>query len=333
MTKKRDASIIVLIWSENRRIFSTAEIEGDVIIMTWIDKLERKYSRFGIPNLTLYIVICYVIGYFLQLISANLNVNLVSLLSLDPQLILRGQVWRLVSWVLSPPSSGNVFLFAVSILFFYYPIGTSLERTWGTFRYTLYIGMGMLFTILAAFLLYVITGGVIAVSGVRISLTMLIQMSGGIFTTYYISLSVFLAYAMTYPDMHILLWFVIPIKMRWMAIVYGVIIAYDMFRNIRSGLWFMVFPIVASLLNFVIFYFTGGRLHHLNPREVKRRNDFRKAVARSQVNPQGGITKHKCAICGRTEADHPELEFRFCSKCNGNYEYCNDHLFTHEHVK
>ena len=297
--------------------------------MTWIDKLERKYSRFGIPNLTLYIVICYVIGYFLQMISPGL----VNMLSLDPQMILRGQIWRLVSWILSPPASGNVFLFAISILFFYYPIGMSLERTWGTFRYTLYIVMGLLFTILAAFLLYFITGGMLSVAGVSVSMTMFNQMTGGIFTTYYISLSVFLAYAMTYPDMHILLWFVIPIKMRWMAIVYGVIIGYDMFRNIRSGLWFMVFPIVASLLNFVIFYFTGGRLQRYKPSEIRRRNDFKKAVARSQVNPHSGITKHKCAICGRTEVDHPELEFRFCSKCNGNYEYCNDHLFTHEHVK
>lgn len=297
--------------------------------MTWIDKLERKYGRFGIPNLTLYIVICYVAGYFLEMVSPSL----VNLLSLDPGSILKGQIWRLVTWVVSSPNSGNVFLFAISILFFYYPIGTSLERTWGTFRYTLYIFMGLLFTILGAFLLYLFTGGMLSFQGVNISMTMFNHMTGGMFTTYYISLSVFLAYAMTYPDMRILLWFVIPIKMKWMAIVYGAILLYDVFSYIRGGYWFMVIPIVASLLNFVIFYFTGGRLHRYNPREVKRRNDFKRAVAKSQTMSGNGISKHKCAICGRTELDHPELEFRFCSKCNGNYEYCQDHLFTHEHVK
>ena len=293
--------------------------------MTWIDKLERKYGRFAIPNLTLYIVICYVIGFFLEMI----NPSLIHLLSLDPGMILKGQFWRLFTWLFSSPGSDNVFLFAISILFFYYPIGTSLERTWGNFRYTLYIFMGLFFTILSAFLLYAFTGGMLTFQGVKVSMTMMNRLTGGIFSTYYISLSIFLAYAMTYPEARILLWFI----MKWMAIVYAVIIAYQMFSYVRGGLWFMIVPIIASLLNFVIFYHTGGRLRRYNPREVKRRNDFKRAVSKSQANPAAGISKHKCAICGRTELDHPELEFRFCSKCNGNYEYCQDHLFTHEHVK
>ena len=85
----------------------------------------------------------------------------------------------------------------------------------------------------------------------------------------------------------------------------------------------MAVPIVASFLNFVLFFFSGGRMSRFRPKEVKRRRDFQKAVNRSRVNPEtGGIAKHKCAICGRTELDDPNLEFRFCSKCNGNYEYC-----------
>ena len=93
-------------------------------------------------------------------------------------------------------------------------------------------------------------------------------------------------------------------------------------------------PIVASLLNFVLFFFSTKNMHRYNPKEVHRRREFKKAVAQSRVNPAaGGVTKHKCAICGRTEKDDPNLEFRFCSKCNGNYEYCQDHLFTHQHVK
>ena len=112
--------------------------------MKFIDKWERKYGRFGIPNLTVYIIVCYVIGYALTII----NPSLLNWLSLEPAYILRGQIWRLVTWVLYPPSTAGVLWFAIAVLFFYYPIGTSLERTIGTFKYTLYIFSGILFTII-----------------------------------------------------------------------------------------------------------------------------------------------------------------------------------------
>ena len=283
--------------------------------MNWIDKLERKYGRFGIQNLTMYVIICYVVGYVLVYI----NPSLLSMMSLEPVLILHGQIWRIITWVIYPPSTTSFLWFILAIVFFYYPIGTSLERTWGKFRYTLYIFSGILFSVIGAFILYFITGAY----GI-----------GSLFNTYYISLSVFLAYALSYPDMNIYLWFVIPIKMKWMAVVYGAFIIYDMGTYVRSGQWYMVVPIVASLLNFALFFFSTRNMHRYNPKEVKRRKEFKKAVASSRVNPAtGGITKHKCASCGRTEKDDPNLEFRFCSKCNGNYEYCQDHLFTHQHVK
>ena len=283
--------------------------------MNWIDKLERKYGRFGIQNLTMYVIICYVVGYVLVYI----NPSLLSMMSLEPVLILHGQIWRIITWVIYPPSTTSFLWFILAIVFFYYPIGTSLERTWGKFRYTLYIFSGILFSVIGAFILYFITGAY----GI-----------GSLFNTYYISLSVFLAYALSYPDMNIYLWFVIPIKMKWMSVVYGAFIIYDMGTYVRSGQWYMVVPIVASLLNFALFFFSTRNMHRYNPKEVKRRKEFKKAVASSRVNPAtGGITKHKCAICGRTEKDDPNLEFRFCSKCNGNYEYCQDHLFTHQHVK
>ena len=104
--------------------------------MRFIDKLERKYRKYGISNLTMYIIGCYVLGYILQMF----NPRIMSMLSLEPALILRGQIWRLVTWIISPPGGGgNIFFFAIAILFFYYPIGNALERSWGAFRYTLYI--------------------------------------------------------------------------------------------------------------------------------------------------------------------------------------------------
>ena len=225
--------------------------------MKFIDKWERKYGRFGIPNLTVYIIVCYVIGYALTII----NPSLLNWLSLEPAYILRGQIWRLVTWVLYPPSTAGVLWFAIAVLFFYYPIGTSLERTIGTFKYTLYIFSGILFTIIGAFILYFLLGGNVLV--------------GSVFSTYYISLSTFLAYAMCYPDMSVLLMFIIPVKMKWMAVFYVVIVAYEMIQYIMAGAWYLVIPIVASLLNFIIFYFGSKDFSRYNPKEVHRRNEFR----------------------------------------------------------
>ena len=280
--------------------------------MKFIDKLERKFGRFGIPNLTIYMIVCYVIGYALMIVNPGI---------LEPAYILRGQVWRLVTWVLYPPSTSGVLWFAIAVLFFYYPIGTSLERTIGTFKYTLYILSGVIFTILGAFILYFLLGGNVLV--------------GNVFSTYYISLSTFLAYAMCYPDMQVLLMFIFPVKMKWMAIFYVVIVVYEMIQYIMAGAWYLVIPIVASLLNFIIFYFGTKDFSRYNPKEVHRRNEFRRAMEPQgrMKSGSGSVTKHKCAICGRTELDDPNLEFRFCSRCNGNYEYCQDHLFTHTHVK
>lgn len=285
--------------------------------MKFIDKLERKFGRFGIPNLTIYMIVCYVIGYALMIV----NPGILNWLSLEPAYILRGQVWRLVTWVLYPPSTSGVLWFAIAVLFFYYPIGTSLERTIGTFKYTLYILSGVIFTILGAFILYFLLGGNVLV--------------GNVFSTYYISLSTFLAYAMCYPDMQVLLMFIIPVKMKWMAVFYVVIVAYEMIQYIMAGAWYLVIPIVASLLNFIIFYFGTKDFSRYNPKEIHRRNEFRRAMEPQgrMKSGSGSVTKHKCAICGRTELDDPNLEFRFCSRCNGNYEYCQDHLFTHTHVK
>lgn len=290
--------------------------------MRFIDKLERKYGRYGIENLTMYIIISYVLGYALMYI----NPGALSMLSLNVTKILQGQVWRLVTWIVYPPSTSSPIWFVIAILFFYYPISASLEHTWGKFKFTLYILSGMIFTVIAAFILHFVMGGVLDGLG------------GIIFSTYYISLSIFLAYSLTYPDMTVLLMFVIPIKMKWMSIVYAAIVIYDVARYFMNGAWFMALPIIASLLNFVIFFLGTRDFNRYNPKEIHRKNEFKRAVnGGSKTVPfpgnSNGVTKHKCAVCGRTEKDDPNLEFRFCSKCNGNYEYCQDHLFTHTHIR
>lgn len=283
--------------------------------MNILDKWEHKYRRFGIPNLTLIMVVCYTLGFLLNRTAPSL----LEWLTLEPSMILRGQIWRLITWVLIPQSSSS-FLMMILVLIAFYSLGNVLERNWGDFRYTLFIGTGILFTVIGAFLLYFVLG-----ADSRLML-------GGIFSTYYISMSVFLAFAISYSDMSVMLWFVLPIKVKYVAFVTVAILAYDAFTDIRMGAWFLIIPMVASLLNVIILFIMTRNLNRVNPKEIRRRQEFKRAVSQGQARREN-ITKHKCAICGRTELDDPSLEFRFCSRCNGNYEYCQDHLFTHQHVK
>ena len=276
--------------------------------MNWLNKLERKFGRFAITNLSIWLIGCYAIGYMITFISPALLDYLV----LEPSLIFKGQVWRLVTWVLIPPSDFSIFTFVM--LFFYYSLGTTLEKNWGTFRYNVYFFSGILFTILGAFVLYIIG----LITGMDVS-----EM-GYAFSTYYINLSIFLAFAASYPDMKVMVYFIIPIKIKWMAYFD---VAYLILACLVSG-WAIRVVIIASVLNFIVFFFATRNYHRISPSEIKRKRTYRKKVESSNR-----ITKHKCAICGRTEQDGDHLEFRFCSRCAGNYEYCQDHLFTHEHKK
>ena len=277
--------------------------------MNWLNKLERKFGRYAIHNLTLYLIGGYIIGFGVYMFVPNL----LNLLTLEPAYILHGQIWRIISWVLIPPS-GNIFTTVIMMLF-YYSLGTALERTWGAFRYNVYIFSGILFTVIGAFLLYLIVG-VDAVG------------YGVFFSTYYINMSIFLAFAVSSPDMEVLLYFILPIKMKWMALVYAALTIYDLVR----GNLFTRIAIIASLLNFIVFFLSSRNVKPYMPKEQMRKRKFKQEQERPHMTYAGGA-RHRCAVCGRTELDDPNLEFRFCSKCNGNYEYCQDHLFTHEHVK
>ncbi len=313
-----------------------------------LDKLEKRFGAYAIPNLMKYLIGGYVLGYVLYLLtSSSESVDVVSLMTLEPYYIIHQyQLWRLITWVLVPQSTGIFFLLIMMLL--YYQLGTALERTWGTFRFNVYIFGGMLCTILGAFIIYGViylaTGGM-EIVGI-----------GSYFSMYYINLSIFLAFAATYPTMRVMLYFIIPVPMWLMGIIYVAIIGF----TLLASNWYVRVAIIASLLNFIIFFFATRNLKHMDPREIHRRNEFKRGMAAGQRQRQqqsqqfqqqfqqnlhqqrqarsngqqaGAITRHRCAVCGRTEVSDPQLEFRFCSKCNGNYEYCSDHLFTHKHVE
>lgn len=293
---------------------------------------ERKFGKYAIRNLSFVLVMCYAAGYLLELFDRS--GLLISYLTLNPYAILHGQIWRLVTWVLIPPSSGGLF-FTLLMLYFYCSIGMSLERTWGTYRYNVYLFQGMLFTIAGSFLLMgycYLFHPQIQMMDMRGMLHVLTVDSpneyfraiAGLFSTYYINMSIFLAYAATFPDAQVLLMFIIPIRVKWLGAIYAVMLLFQFLGTNVYG----KFAIGASLLNFVVFFLTSRNMMHLNPKQIHRRQEFKRDVRRNT-----GITKHKCAICGRTEVDSPQMQFRFCSKCDGNYEYCEEHLYTHTHIK
>lgn len=288
--------------------------------MKFIDKLERKFSRYAVSNLTLYLIMGYVIGYVFSFIAPGI----VNYLTLNPYLIFHGQIWRLVTWVLIPPSTDNLFFYIIMMLF-YYSLGLNLERTWGTFRYNVYIFGGIFYTVIGGVVTWLV---MYLVSGGGAETGALLGMYVGMYvSTYYICMSIFLAFAVCYPDMHVMLYFIIPIKMKWLAVVYAVLILFDFVRTAWPGR----IVIFMSLLNFLVFFFSTRDFRRYSPKEIHRRQVYRQA-AQPKRSAGHGITKHKCAVCGRTELDDPSLEFRFCSKCAGNYEYCQEHLFTHQHI-
>lgn len=289
--------------------------------MNLLDKLERKLGKYAIQNISLYLILCYGCGYLLYMI----NPLFLNYLTLDPYMILHGQIWRIFTWILVPPDSFDFF--TLIMLYFYYSIGNSLERTWGTFYYNAYLFMGMMFTVVGSFIVFglskMMLGDVMLLYGEQNFFASIALF----FSTYYINMSIFLAFAATFPNAQVLLMFILPIRVKWLGIAYGVMLGLEFIQ----GTMFNRVVIGASLLNFGVFFLMTrqGLRMRMSPRQVKRRHDFQKEVKKAKPM---SVAKHKCAICGKNSDEFPDVQFRFCSKCNGSYEYCSDHLFTHTHV-
>ena len=289
-----------------------------------MSKFEKKFGKYAIKNISLALILCYACGYLINAI----NPVFLNYLTLNPYAVVHGQIWRLVTWIIIPPESFDFF--TIIMLYFYYSIGTTLERTWGTYRYNLYLFSGMVFTAIGAFAMmgyaYLFQADVLASVGAENYFAVVSVM----FSTYYVNMSIFLAFASTFPNMQVLLFFLIPIKVKIMGIIYGALLVYQFITAFGDNFLSapLRFVLGASFLNFVVFFFTGRGMIHMSPGQVKRRQEFKREVKKTAK-----ITRHKCAVCGRKEETNPELEFRFCSKCDGNYEYCSEHLFTHTHVK
>ncbi len=275
---------------------------ADRSLKRFLDKLERRLGRYAIHNLMVYVCVLYVAGLALELLNPGFYLNW---LSLNPPMILRGQIWRLVTFLIQPPDTNVIFF--ILTLYLYYMLGKALEQTWGAFRFNVYYFSGVIFTIIGSFIAWGITGQVYLMD------------------TYYINMSLFLAFALVYPDMQLLFMFLIPIRVKWLALLDLVFFAYTI---IRGPLGTSICAILA-LFNFFIYF-----LVYIRPRfSYGRAGRRRRQATPKKIHVVQKEPRHRCAVCGRTSDSNPELEFRFCSKCNGNYEYCQDHIFNHKHVE
>lgn len=273
-----------------------------------IDRFCQRHPRFGVSNLMLYIVIGNAAVWLFGLMDTT--GNFVRLLTFEPAAILQGQVWRLFTFALIPQTSG-ILIFLV--LYFYYFIGSALEREWGTSKFTVYYIFGILFHVLFGFLLY-------AVAGLSVSMT-----------AYYLNLSMFLSFAVLFPETQVLLFFILPIKIKWLALIDA---AYFAVAVITDPFPVNLVPIVA-VLNFLLF--CGDELFALlrRGRAFSSRGtvNYRRAAKRIRREQESKPYRCRCEVCGRTDADSPNLEFRYCSRCSGFHCYCEDHIGNHVHHK
>lgn len=281
--------------------------------MKFFYKLERNFGKYSIKNLMNYLVVFYVVGFVISLMNPYLYYEY---MALDIGQILKGQVWRLITWLAYPPSSSIIF--GLFMIITYYSLGIILENVWGSFKFNVFMFMGCLFHIIGASIIYVF--------GIKTGMGEDIY---GYLTPDNLNLSIFLAFALTFPEMEFRLYFAIPVKAKYLAFFYILLEAYSfMVGSLSSKV-----TIALSLLNFIIFYFISRRKNIIS--DVN--NIQRKAKGSVKIRPvhagSVNISRHKCAVCGKTEKDDENMEFRYCSKCKDGLEYCMDHLYTHEHVE
>lgn len=252
--------------------------------MSLLDKLERRIGFIAIPGLIRAIVALNALVFVL----VRLNPGYGSMLELNPARIMRGEVWRLVTYIFVPQTMS--FLWLIFALWFLWFIGDALERAWGAFRLTLYFLVGMIGTTIAAFFF-----------GSNFSNSMLIA-------------ALFFAFARFYPDEIIYVFFVLPLKVKWVAwasaafLFFGFVVGTNSYRM----------AMIAALSNFVIFFGPEFLYQARHRKEVSERRKRFELETRSDDEPL-----HRCATCGATELTDPNLEFRVAR--NGE-EYCVPHL-------
>jgi membrane associated rhomboid family serine protease len=257
--------------------------------MNFLDKLERKLGRIAIPNITLYLVMGQAF-FYVAAYSGRLDVGRMLLI---PSLVLSGEWWRLLAFVFIPPSTSLIFVFFA--LYFFYMMGTALEGHWGTFRYNLFLLIGYLITVAVSFLVPYGTG-----------------------TNIFLGASVFLAFAHLYPEFVIYIFFVLPVKIKWLALLTWIGYGWQLI----AGDWMTRVLVIASIGNYLLFF--GKDI------ALRTRYGGRKMASQARDIAKSREPFHRCTVCGKSDLSHPDMEFRYCPDCGG-LGYCMEHIMNHEH--
>ena len=277
------------------------------LLQRFQDRVERflwKHPNFGIRNLMLYIVIGNALIYLLSMMDTTYMLRYYLVFSADG--VLRGEIWRLITFIFVPYNTGILGLFLM--LYFEYFIGRLLEQAWGKGKFTVYYLLGMVLLILYSLIVRLITGRDVYSDAT------------------YLNLSMFFVFATLWPENRVFLFFFIPIKVTWLAYAEALLYLYFMI----SGHTLM--PLI-GVLNY--FLFCGDELFsRIQPyfrRHAGQSAGFRRKVRQAQRDARTLPYTYKCAVCGRTDTEYPELEFRYCSRCVGYHCFCEDHIGSHVH--
>jgi hypothetical protein len=264
------------------------------MIQVWLDRLEKKLGKYCIKNLMLYITTLNGAVFVLSYLAPELNI--IYRLALIPSLVMKGEVWRLITFLFIPMNSSPIWI--LFTLYFYYMIGSSLEHEWGSFRFNLYYLIGILGTIGAAFI-------------------------GGVGSATYLNLSLIFAFAYLFPNYQLMLFFFFPVKIKYLAIFYAAFLVLTLGFSPLYGL----ITLLGSAVNFILFFWKDiyYRLR-FNRKAYKNKQGFKAQIPKIYV-------MHRCEICGKTDVEDRTMDFRYCVDCEGDHEYCMDHLYNHEHVK
>ena len=271
-------------------------------IESWLNRFCYKHPRFGIPNLMNIIVMGSVLVYLLDMFSQN---SFSSMLYFSLPHILQGQVWRLITFVFIPLNSSLIWF--VLSTYLYWMIGTTLEREWGSTKFTLFYVMGVVLNILLGLLT-------------------------GYATMTYVNLSMFFAFATLYPNTQFFIFFFIPVKVKWLAWLDAALFAWSVVNYLIHGQFLLALIPILAILNYFLFFSADfarlfGRVKH---KTSKQTINFKKAQKQARQT-KGYI--HKCAVCGITDEMDSTMEFRYCSKCNGYHCYCMNHINNHAHIE
>jgi len=312
--------------------------------------LRRRFEVFcfrnrnkGIPNLMLYLCVGNAIISFVSKMNGATFVY--NLLCFDKAAILNGEVWRLFSWLLTERIDVDPLL-SVVLLYFFYRLGRAVESSIGTFKFNLFYLSGIV--LMDAFAMIFCPTGIVFIDGIPLLPDFFTYFYSNM--AYFLHLGMVLAFATTYPDSQFLLMFIIPVKAWVIALVDLVFIGIYVYNMCYPVMLFphCLFPLI-GLLNYFLFF--GPDMSNLLPlswRAKLRRNRSKKPSSQSSrprvvpftpANQQPSSSQssdvsyhHRCTVCGRTDVTDPDLEFRYCSRCNGYHCYCEDHISNHNHI-